>query len=279
MTSTEDRVRVRVGVEPRLSRRRRTVARSRRRRLFVRSALALSLAVVLWTAFWSPLLRVRDVKVTGGRHTTAAEVRAAAGLGPSDNLLTLSTSAVARRAGGLPWVRRARVERKLPGTVKVTVVERRPAVILSMGARRWTLDARGRVLARGVAESGLPTLTTFEGDEMRPGALVRGGPAGAALRALRSLAPPLRKEIVAAFAPTLERISFSLRGGLLIRFGAAERLRAKSHLLRALLRQLRAEGRTAAYIDVRVPENPAVSNLPPPESDRARADELPTPGR
>jgi cell division protein FtsQ len=255
-----------VGAEPRLTRRRRSNARARGRRLFFRGAVAVFVAASLWAAFWSPLLRVRDVKVIGGRHVSAADVGTAAGLGSSDNLLTLSTSDVARRVASLAWVKDARVERVLPGTVVVTVVERRPAVILTVAARRWTLDARGRVLAPGAAAGGLPVVTVFEAPELRAGARVRGGPAGAALRALRSLPRSLRAEVVAAFAPTLERISFSLRDRLLIRFGAAERLRAKGHVLRALLRRLRAEGRSVAYLDVRVPESPAVSDVPPAAS-------------
>jgi cell division protein FtsQ len=261
MASTEARVRT----DPRLSRRRRAVERWRRRRLYGRLALVASLAVVLYAAFWSPLLHVRAIKVVGGRHTTAADVAAAAALDSSDNLLLLSTREVAARAADLPWVKNARVERKLPGTVKVTVEERRPAVVLSVAARRWTLDARGRVLERGATSTSLPVLTTTEGAELRPGSRVVDGPASAALAALRSLSRPLRRSVLAAFAPTRERISFSLESGLVVRFGAAERLQAKDRVLRAVLRQLHAEGASATYVDVRVPESPAVSSLPPPE--------------
>ena len=202
----------------------------------------------------------------GGRHTTAAAVSRVADVGPSDNLLTLSTSEVARRAALLPWVRSARVERILPGTVVVSIEERRPAVILSLSGRRFTLDRRGRVLARGAVGTALPVLTAFDGADLRPGERVQGGPAAAALRALRALSPALRHSVAAAFAPSLERISFSLEGGTLVRFGAAERLRDKERVLGALLRRLREQGRPFSYIDVRVPENPAVSSAPLPES-------------
>ncbi len=271
--------RERVSTDPRFSRRRLAVERSRRRRLFVKGAVALALGVTLWAAFWSPLLRVRDVRVVGGRHTTPEEVERAAGLGPSDNLLTLSTSEIARRALRLPWVRRARVERILPGTVVVSVDERRPAMILSLAARRFTLDERGRVLERGTARGGLPVLTAFEDDDLDPGDRLGSSPAGAAVTALRSLAPALQRSVVAGFAPSLERISFSLEDGTLVRFGAAERLRAKNQVLRALLRRLHQEQRPFSYIDVRVPENPAVSAFAPPEGDMPRYDEVATPGR
>jgi cell division protein FtsQ len=225
------------------------------------------------------MLRVRDIRVVGGRHTTAEAIGRAAGVTPADNLLTLSTEHVAQRATSLPWVRRARVERILPGTLVVSIKERRPALILAVGTRRFTLDARGRVLERGTARAGLPVLTAFEADRVRPGDRVRTGPAGAAIKALRSLRPALRDSVVAAFAPSLERISFSLTDGTLVRFGAAERLTAKNRVLAALLRRLKQEERYFSYVDVRVPENPAVSALAPPESDVPRTTSLPTPGR
>ena len=255
-----------VATDPRFSRRRRAVERAKRRRLLGRLAVVLALAASVWIAFFSPVLRVREIRVIGGRHTTAAAISRAADVSRSDNLLTLSTSELARRAARLPWVRSARVERILPGTVVVSVKERKPAVVLSMASQRFTLDERGSVLQRGAVNASLPVLTAFEADTLRPGNRVRGGPAGAALRALRSLSPALERAVVAGFAPSLERISFSLDDGTLVRFGAAERLRAKDRVLRALLRRLREQGDPFSYIDVRVPENPAVSNVPPPET-------------
>ncbi|CAN5615596.1 hypothetical protein BH24ACT26_BH24ACT26_05580 [soil metagenome] len=262
----------RVSTDPRLSRRRRAVERTRRRRLFARCAVGVAVVVALWAAFWSPVLRVRAVKVVGARHTTSADVRAAARLDSSDNLLVLSTSEVARRAASLPWVRRARVERMLPGTIKVSIVERRPAMTLASTGGLWTIDARGRVLARGSAPVGLPVLTAFRSAGLEAGDRICDGPAGAALRAFRSLPRSLRRSVVAVFAPTLERISFSLEDGLLVRYGAAERRRAKNNVLRALLGRLAQEGTAAAYVDVRVPEKPALSSSPPPEGEQLAGD-------
>jgi cell division septal protein FtsQ len=65
--------------------------------------------------------------------------------------------------------------------------------------------------------------------------------------------------VVGVFAPTVERITFSLREGTSVRYGAAEQIRDKNEVLQVLLRRLDDEGRTAAYIDVRVPTSPAVA--------------------
>jgi len=247
----------RVPTDPRISRRRRTVARSRRRRVLLRACVAVALGVCAWAAFFSPLLEVRSIKVAGGKHVTARAVAGVAAL-EGDNLLLLSTAEIAEQVKTLPWVRTARVTRKLPGTVSVRVVERKASVALSLGAARWTIDSRGIVLAPGTSRKGLPLLAGAEVEGVRPGARVRSPEVQSALAAYRSMPPALRRRVVAAFAPTIERISFSLTGDVLVRFGAAERLRAKNNVLASILRRLRSENTTAAYVDVRVPSNPAV---------------------
>jgi cell division protein FtsQ len=231
---------------------------------------------IAWGGLASPLLAVDEVRVVGARHTTSAEVAAATDLGPEDNLLLLSTATVEARAETLPWVKSARVDRLLPGTVRVRIVERVPAMILSLGAARWTIDAHGNVLDSGAVSDKLPILGGAETGDVKIGSRLSTPEIQHALRAFRSMSQRLQDDIVAVVAPTFERISFSLADGTLIRFGAAERLRAKNQVLNALLARLRAENKSAAYIDVRVPTSPAVA---PRTGTPAEPSPSPTPKR
>ncbi|HEX2236163.1 MAG TPA: FtsQ-type POTRA domain-containing protein [Actinomycetota bacterium] len=254
----------RVPTDPRLSRRRRAVQRARRRRMALWGASGAALAAVAWVAFWSPLLAVRGIQVSGGRHISRAQVQDATAL-VGDNLLLLSTTDVERRVERLPWVKSAAVVRRLPGTVRVEVVERRPAAVLAAEGARWTVDARGRVLSEGVAAPRLPLLGGVEVVGARPGELVRGDAAAAGLRVLRRLSGDIGARVRALFAPSPERVSLALRSGTLVRLGAAERLRPKLAVLRAVLARLERRGERARYVDVRVPETPAVSSAAPAE--------------
>lgn len=253
----------RVRTDPRISRRRQAIARSRRRRLFGWLAVVLATAVAVWGAFWSPLLSVQEIDVVGGRNVEAADVAAIAGLGSEDNLLLVSAADVASKVEELPWVREARVDRKLPGTVRVRVEERKPAVVLSAEGRQWTLDRAGHVLAEGSAAKNLPAVAGVTPAGVVEGTKVTQPEVRDALAAWRSLSPQIRQRVAAILAPTPERITFSLTDGTQVRFGAARSLRAKNEVLRALLAQLRADGGAAAYIDVRVPTNPAISPSAP----------------
>ncbi len=226
-------------------------------------ASLIATSCIAWALMWSPLLRVGNVKVYGVRYTYIDYVAVAASLGPEDHLLTISTMQIQVAAEKLPWVKTAQVDRVLPGTVRVKIVERKPAVTLSIGAAVWMVDATGRVLGPGRAGEGKPTLAGVQVDGVVPGHPVGSAAAADAMTAWRSFSPALRGEVQGIFAPTLERIAFVLKTGTQIRYGAAEELEAKNAVLRAILSRLEAEGRPPAYIDVRVPAHPAVGDQLP----------------
>ncbi len=253
----------RVNTDPRISRRRKAVARSKRKRWLLGVAILAALAAIGWAMFWSPLLDVREIKVLGAEFTTEDEVAEAAGLLKTEqNLLLLPTSEVVAKVEALPWVKSAEVDRMLPGTVRVRIVERTPMMVLALGAARWTIDAHGNVLSSGDAVDGLPVLAGVEVGDISPGLRLLTQEALAALKAYRSMPSSLSDDIVGVFAPTIERISFSLANGTTVRYGAAEMLDAKNTVLKVLLARIQAEGRGATYIDVRVPTSPAVSDKP-----------------
>lgn len=253
----------RVSTDPRFSRRRKAVARSRNRRLIVRSSIVAVLLFSPWVAFVSPLLRVRSVEVAGSRHTEPDDVVAAADLNEQDNLLLLSTGEVTARVGDLPWVSSVEVDRKLPGTVRIQIEERQPAMVLSIGAARWIIDAHGRVLEAGATRSQLPILAGVQVGTVAPGVDLKTPEAVGAMRVWRSLPEPLARDVAAIFAPTVERITLALADGTQVRYGAPEDIAAKNEVLRALLARLAADGSLANYIDIRVPSRPAVSERAP----------------
>ena len=249
----------RVRTDPRISRRRRAIERSRRRRLLITVGSIALFAVAVWIVFWSPVLKVREVVVLGSKHVDSRDVARVAGLDSSDNLLLVSPGGVEDKVAELPWVKRARVDRKLPGTVRVKIVERKPAMVLSLSNQRWTLDGFGNVLAEGIADDKLPVLAAASITEPEAGARLDAEEIQAALEAWRSLSNKVRSRVAAVLAPTPERITLSLDTGTQVRFGAAESLDAKNEVLEVLLAELQAEGRSVSYIDVRVPSSPALS--------------------
>jgi len=252
---------VRTRTDPRISRRRRAVARTKKRRSIVRVLVAGGVALAVWVAFFSPLLAIKEVTLSGAKRTTADEVARAVDLDSSDNLLLLRSDDVSAAVKKLPWVKSVSVDRKLFGTVKVSVTERKPAMAVALGEQRYLIDKRGRVLSPTESAEGLPVLAGLQESLPDPGDRLRSAQLSGALQAFSAFPRRLQRDVQAVFAPTVERITFQLSDGIQVRFGAAEDTRSKIEVLEVLLARLRREGRSALYVDIRVPEAPAVSPL------------------
>ncbi len=98
--------------------------------------------------------RVRQVELIGVKYLAPDSVLAGLGLSAAANLFD-DAGAIERRATDLPGVVNARVERRLPGTLRVTLVERVPIAFAPGPDRLVALDADGRPLPYDPAASGL----------------------------------------------------------------------------------------------------------------------------
>lgn len=258
-TSSEAR---RVRTDPRISRRRKAVARTKRRKIASALLGTALVGAAVWGAFWSPLLEVRRVQVVGAKHTSADDVRAAVDLGSNDNLLLVSTGRVAAAAEELPWVAEAEVHRRLPGTVRIRLDERKPALVVVVASGQWTIDITGHVLEDGSVSDRLPTLTGAALGTLEPGDRLVTDDVESGLAVWRSLPKRIRVQVASVVAASRERVALVLNNGTLVRYGGPDRLGAKNKVLAALLVRLSSQGRRATYIDVSIPASPAVG--PPP---------------
>jgi len=216
-------------------------------------------AMALWD---SPALDLRRVEVGGNRRVGAHDIVVASDLSARDHLLSISTAGVAARVERNPWVARAHVERILPSSVRITVVERAPAAVVVAGPSRYLVDGEGVVLEKVAtgntgATGGLPVVADLPLQGLVAGRHVPLAQFGQALTILHALPQAMRDRVSVVRAPSVEGIALELSGGPVILFGAAERLEDKRFALEAVTRTAAADGVTLASIDVRVPERPA----------------------
>ena len=91
-------------------------------------------------------LPITHVVVTGERLTTAHDVTEALGLAPGDSIMSFSIEEAERKVEALPFVETAIVERHLPGTVVVSLVERKPFAVWQDQGRFQLIDRTGTVV-------------------------------------------------------------------------------------------------------------------------------------
>ena len=146
-----------------------------RRRVMVGVCLAAVLGVMATAIFAgrealnkAPGYGLIALEVHGLRLLSGEEILAASGLLPQDSIFHADLDEVAARISQLVWVRSARVERRPPDRLVVTLQERRRTAWLEWHGELFGLDAdgvvlpRGRLTTEGVADLDLPVIRPHE---------------------------------------------------------------------------------------------------------------------
>jgi len=228
-----------------------------------RRLIALTVACLVLTAgyhFWlrdSSLVAVERVQVTGVTSADAARIRAAlTTAGRSMTTLHVDREALDRAVAGYPVVRRLDVQPDFPHGLSVKVVEYRPAAVAVSDAGRVPVAGDGTILRGVKVEGSLPTVTVD--GALGTGFLVDRGALGAA--AVAGGAPAvLRARIADVVRRGDDGYVAELRDGPELIFGPAIQLRAKWAAAARVLADLEARG--ASYVDLRIPDRPAVGGL------------------
>ena len=109
----------------------------------------------------TPVMAARRIEINGARFTGEELVRQITGIDSAPNLFRLRTDGIASRLVGLPAVRSARVEVRLPDTIVVDVVEREPRMVWVVGQQRYVADEKGLLFGM-IDESGNPLPPTWQ---------------------------------------------------------------------------------------------------------------------
>jgi cell division protein FtsQ len=92
-------------------------------------------------------LVVTDIRVEGRETTDAATIMRALAAERGTPILTVSPSRAKQQLEALPWVRSASIERRLPNTLFVRLVERRPLAVWQHGNKQELIDRDGEIIA------------------------------------------------------------------------------------------------------------------------------------
>jgi cell division protein FtsQ len=148
------------------------------------------IAVLVWRHVQSSRFAVQTIEVQGAVHTPRAAIDAVSQQYVGLNLFQIDIARVQNDLGGLPWVSRIDIEKKLPDTLRIKIAERNPVALVRDGDRLRYVDDHGVAfadLSPTVGDDDLPLITDAHGEE-----LVRSV---ALLRSLRTGDPQIYQRI------------------------------------------------------------------------------------
>jgi len=197
-------------------------------------------------------LRVEDVVIEGRANTPEPLLRAALGVRRGDAILGFSLEGARARIESLSWVEHAVVERRLPGTIKVSLTERRPFAVWQNQGRFVLIDRAGQVVANeDVAAFGdLPLV-------------VGPGAPQAATAMLDALAdqPALKARVLAVVRVGERRWNLRLKNGADVMLPEGAEVAAMAKLMELQATQALLD-RPLAVLDMRLPDRMVLRPLP-----------------
>jgi cell division protein FtsQ len=91
-------------------------------------------------------LTVSDIRVEGRETTDPETILAALAAGPGTPILAVNPARAKEQLEALPWVHTAVIERRLPSTLYVRLVERKPLALWQHGGKLELIDREGAAI-------------------------------------------------------------------------------------------------------------------------------------
>jgi cell division protein FtsQ len=113
----------------------------------------------------SDRISLEHVNVRGANRASDSELLKLTGLQPGQNLLQLDVASIERAFASHPWVKSAKVSRRFPDTLDVTLVEHEAKAVVSLG-ELYLVNPEGQPFKRLAPQDGLdlPLITGLERD-------------------------------------------------------------------------------------------------------------------
>jgi len=212
-------------------------------------------------------LTVQEVLLEGSQNTPPELVREALSVRRGDPILAFSPQEAKERLEMIAWIERARVERHLPGTIRVVIEERRPFAIWQLDGRFSVIDREGKVVAtENIGDFGRLPLVVGAGAER----------AAAPMVDLLATEPAVQERVHALVRVSERRWNLRLRNGTDVLLPEGHEVAAIARLAELHAKQGLLD-RPLAAIDMRQPDKlvlklpPSQQTEQPPAAQRARS--------
>lgn len=231
--------------DPSLTKRRRRQMRRRRIRLVL---LALLVVVVVgagvWAFYFSSLLTVERVQVTGVKTLSVAQVERRAQVSMGTPLVRADLGGITKRVEKLPAVLHADVSRSWPHAVHIDVTERTPVAVVQHAGALERVDDHGILFGAPVRRPhGLPTIHQAAGAKV---------PALAQAAEIAGALPPVIAHHVRFIeVHSLDNIVLMMASGKQVVWGSATDSAMKARIVGDLLHR-----KGVHQVDVSVPGRP-----------------------
>ncbi len=196
--------------------------------------------------------RVKEVMVSGRQQTDRGTLIRALNVSRGAPILAFDINAAKARLEKLPWVRGSTIERMLPDTILISIVEREPLALWQKDGKLHLIDAEGEViLSDGIEHYADLLVVVGEGAEMH----------AAELLALLGTEPTLMQQVRAATWVGGRRWNLHLKGDIDVRLPEDDAQGAWARLA-TYHRNHKVLDKNVTVLDLRIPDRLIVKTGP-----------------
>jgi cell division protein FtsQ len=210
-------------------------------------------------------LAVAEIEVEGRAMTTREAILRAVGAERGTPILAISPAQAKAQLETLPWVRSAAVERLLPDTLHIALVERVPLAFWQRQGKLVLIDRDGTVITGDRLER-FPGLIVTVGEDAPRHA--------AALLDMLATEPEIAGRVVAAIRIGGRRWNLHLDNGIDVQLPEEKPQDAWAQLAQ-LERSSRLLARDVQVVDMRLPDRLVVRVTPDPPKEQTKKGRLP----
>lgn len=208
----------------------------------------------------SGFFAVRTIVISGNDNVADEDIINIAQIEKGMNIFAVNEQALEQNIPILPRIMSATLERQLPGTIKITVVERQGVAVLNVGKAMAVIDGEGRIIDRQRQTDvfDLPIVTGVDIDDQGvvPGCFLSGEQIETALEVLTAL-PEDAEDIGEINVADIQYIKIYTADGTEIRIGDSQNFGEKYLLYSTILQENERKAEKAIdYIDVSIVNKP-----------------------
>jgi len=240
------------------------LASALRRGLWALAFLVLAAACgVTFLVFFTGVFKIKEVNFKGNVNVSTDRLKQASGLEAYSNLVTLPVGRIARDLEANPWVADARVQRHLPHTVNIQIVERAPVAMLDYTTSAYLIGSDGLVIEKLAPDQHPELPRVYGGKTTQPtvGSHVTDKKLAECIDVLASMPAAVRDMLLLGNPFDGRGQVFVARSGFNVIYGHTGSTRKKNEVLEAIITEVNNNKRKIAYVDVRVPDSPVIKPL------------------
>ncbi|MBU5438173.1 FtsQ-type POTRA domain-containing protein [Tissierella sp. MSJ-40] len=245
-----------------MKKRSRVEKKLRRRKMFFRFVLLIFIfSLLIMLAFKTTFFNINNIKVIGNKKMTYDNLVNASLIKSGENIFKVSTRTGEKALKNLPYIKEAKIRRKLPKTIIIEVDERKEIALIKNISTFLYIDIDGYVLqAKNNNEDKLPIIVGLNIDNLKPSDNIYSQIENKEIIDLITVSNSLKilPEIETIDMTDNNNINITLNNGISVAFGGIDNVKYKLSFLSKILKDIEEKEISCKMILMNKGENPII---------------------